>query len=205
MSPTKYLKGACAHCGGHIEFPAEAAGMTADCPHCGKKTDLLLAPPTEEPTLPRNLIVWTLIAVLVLAGGLGAALYALKRAQKWAEGKKQSVVAQAQNPPTNSVFDNAAPGPNDLVEKAGFKISEAKVEKMTNSSFIYALGTLTNPTEKTRYGVRVQLDLLDASGKKIGTASDYQQVMEPSAKWNFRAPVMEKKAVKAQVTEVTEQ
>lgn len=38
MSEKQFLKCACAHCGGRIEFPAEVAGQQVDCPHCGKKT-----------------------------------------------------------------------------------------------------------------------------------------------------------------------
>src|SRR5260370_38148591 len=89
MDQTKYLKGECSECGGHVEFPAEAAGTTIDCPHCGKPTELLLAAPPEEPSVPRMTIVWTLVAVLVLALGLAGARAALNRAQKWATRQKQ--------------------------------------------------------------------------------------------------------------------
>lgn len=40
MSEKQFLKCACTHCGGRIEFPAEVAGQVVDCPHCGKKTPL---------------------------------------------------------------------------------------------------------------------------------------------------------------------
>src|ERR1041384_7114944 len=59
MNRTKYLKGECGQCGGHLEFPAEATGLTTDCPHCGKPTELLLARPREEPAVSRRVIVWT--------------------------------------------------------------------------------------------------------------------------------------------------
>src|SRR5260370_17838869 len=88
MDQTKYLKGECCECGGHVEFPVEAAGMTIDCPHCGKPTELLLAAPPEEPSVPRMTIVWTLVAVLVLALGLAGALAAFNRAQKCATRHK---------------------------------------------------------------------------------------------------------------------
>ena len=29
-----YLKMSCPGCGGHVQFPEEAIGLTVDCPHC---------------------------------------------------------------------------------------------------------------------------------------------------------------------------
>src|SRR6266446_10065891 len=88
MDRTKYLKGECSECGGHVEFPAEAAGTTIDCPHCGKPTELLLAAPPEEPSVPRMTIVWTVSAMLILGLGLAGALVALKHAENLAARKK---------------------------------------------------------------------------------------------------------------------
>jgi hypothetical protein len=206
MAPTRYLKGECAHCGGHIEFPAEAAGSIVDCPHCGKQTELLLAQPKDQSTLPTRVIVWTVIAVLVLAGGLGAALYALKRAQRWAERQKKTV-AMTQTSSTTPTNDVAPPqsDPNDPITKAEFRISEIKLEKKTGSSLIYAAGTLENLSSRTRYGVKLQFDIFNVEGKKIGTSSDYQATMDGNGTWNFRALVVDAKAATVKVTGVSEQ
>jgi uncharacterized membrane protein len=40
----KFFKGACNCCGGHIEFPEDAAGQALACPHCGESTVLKAAP-----------------------------------------------------------------------------------------------------------------------------------------------------------------
>ena len=82
MTSGKFLKGECQHCGGHIEFPAEAVGTTTDCPHCGKTTDLLLAVPKIESSVPTKAIVYTVIAIVILVGGLIGAQIALKRAKR---------------------------------------------------------------------------------------------------------------------------
>jgi hypothetical protein len=204
MPGTKYLKGECAHCGGHLEFPAEAAGMTADCPHCGKETELLLAAPKDEGGIPARIIVWTIVAVLVLGAGLGAAMYALKRAQRWAERQKQ-VAAPIQTStaaPTNPPPVEVAP---DVIAQAGFRVSEVKLEKAPGTSLVHAVGTLENISTKTRYGVTVQLELLNGEGKKIGTSTDYQNAMEPGAKWTFQAPVVNSKATSVKVSGVSEQ
>src|SRR5690242_12207778 len=95
MPITKYLKGECQSCGGHLEFPAEAVGASIDCPHCGKTTELLLATPHHDPTVPLSTIIWTAVTVLLLLGGLGGALSALKRAQKQAAKHRQATEANA--------------------------------------------------------------------------------------------------------------
>ena len=35
-----FVKGACQHCGGHLEFSSINVGQTVDCPHCRKRTRL---------------------------------------------------------------------------------------------------------------------------------------------------------------------
>ena len=39
----------CQHCGGHIEFPAEMAGQTINCPHCQLETQLVILPDASPP------------------------------------------------------------------------------------------------------------------------------------------------------------
>ena len=48
MSTNAFLKTACDHCAGRIEFPAGLAGHLVACPHCARLTRL--APPV--PSLP---------------------------------------------------------------------------------------------------------------------------------------------------------
>jgi hypothetical protein len=192
MSRTKTLKGHCTHCDGLLEFPAEATGTTVDCPLCGQPTELLLARPVEEPTIPRATIVWTLIAVLILGGGLAGALAALKRAERLVKrGKKPAATAASVPGKTN------APTTEDIAAKSGFRISPIRLEKVDGSSLVYASGILTNATDKQRFGIKVELDLLDAGGQKIGTASDYQGVIETNGQWQFKALVVDPRATAA--------
>jgi hypothetical protein len=186
----KYLKGECSHCGGHIEFPADAAGMSTDCPHCGKPTELLLATAPEVPSISSKTIVWTIVAVLILAlGGIGL-WAAFNMAQK-------RLAARTPPRPVAPVFPtNAAPPePEDPATKAGFRASPITLEKekTPGSSLVYAVGTITNPSAKRRFGIRVELDLFNAADRKIGTAKDYQQVIEPNGEWHFRAMVVASK------------
>ena len=95
MNPTKRLMGVCDQCGGPIQFPAELIGTLATCPRCRKQTGLRLESPAEEPSVPRKATVWTVIAALILIGGLIAALIVLKRFEKLAAGQKNRPPAAA--------------------------------------------------------------------------------------------------------------
>jgi hypothetical protein len=201
MKQTKFLKGECQHCHGHIEFPAESAGLTTDCPHCGKQTELLLALPKDEPTIPRATIIYTAIAVIILVAGLAGAMIALKMAERKVGHKKTDTVVEAPTPaPTNSVADTA-----DSVAQAGFQVSPITIEKTAGTSLRHAVGTLTNDSDHQRFGVHIQVDLFDESGQKIGSTKDYQQVIDPKGEWKFHAPVMTAKATSAKAISVTEQ
>jgi ribosomal protein S27E len=197
MANSKYLKGECQHCGGHIEFPPEAAGTTAECPHCGKATDLLLAAPPTESSVPKRAIVYTVIAAAILIGGLIAAQIALKRAQRLTAQKKEAAAA--------ATAKQAAPSPAaDTALKDGFRISTTTLEKTPGSSLVYAVGTIRNETARRRFGVRLEFEILDESGKKVGTAKDYQQTLEPKSEWRFRALVVGSNAASAKLVSITE-
>jgi hypothetical protein len=201
MKQTKFLKGECEHCHGHIEFPAESAGLTTDCPHCGKQTELLLALPKDEPTIPRATIIYTAIAVIILVAGLAGAMIALKMAERKVVHKKTEAVAE----PPSVAPTKAAADPADPIAQAGFEVSPITIEKTQGSSLIYALGTLSNPTDRQRFGVKIHFDLFDDTGQKVGAAKDYQSVIEPKGEWKFRALVVTSKATNARVTSVTEE
>jgi Tfp pilus assembly protein PilV len=211
MSQTRYLKGECEQCAGHIEFPVEAVGTTIQCPHCGQQTDLFLLAPKDEPSLPRAKIVWTIIAVVVLTGGLIGALAALKRARNWAEQQQQqqqspakTATTEAANPPSPTPEPASPSTQEDPVAKANFQVSAINLEKTSGSKLIYAVGTVTNTADKQRFGVKIEIELLDAAGQKIGTAKDYQAVIEPKASWRFKALVVDPKADSAKLGSIKE-
>jgi hypothetical protein len=104
MNRTKRLQGECQHCGGSLEFPAERIGLTAQCPHCRKETELMLATPPQEATIPRKVIVWTVLTVGLLIAGFVYLLAQLKYYEKRAATHRQKV-------PTASYSDTNKPGP----------------------------------------------------------------------------------------------
>jgi hypothetical protein len=201
MSRLKYLKGECVHCGGPIGFPADSIGTTADCPHCGQPTELMLARPKDESALPGKTIAWTVATVLILGLGLVGAMVALHMAQQRVRPKSEPVAPQ----PAAAPATNAAPDVEDPAVKAGFGASAINLEKGQGTSLVYAVGMLTNTANRQRFGVKVELDLLDDAGQKIGGAKDYQQVIEPHGEWQFKALVVDSKAKSAKVAAVSEQ
>ena len=201
MNKTKFLKGECQHCQGHLEFPAELAGLTADCPHCGQQTDLLLAKPPEESTVPRAAMVWAVIGIVILGLGLAGALVALKRAERWAARQKRLAAAAAASE-TNLPMEAVIAA--DPQAQNGFVASAVELEKAPGTSLVYAVGTLKNTSDHKRFGVKIELDLLDSGQQKVGTATDYQQVLETNATWRFKALVVNSQATAAKVAAIKE-
>ena len=206
MTRTKFLKGECQHCAGPLEFPAEMAGLSTECPHCHQQTDLLLAAPPEEPTVPRGTMVWAIIGVVVLSFGLIAALVALKRAERWAARQKR----QSELSATNTISPEHRPEIGKEIaaatnEQNGFTVSAITLEATPGTSRVYAVGTLRNKEDRKRFGVKVELDLFDASDQKLGVATDYHAVLEPGADWQFKALVLDTKATSAKIASIKEE
>jgi hypothetical protein len=167
------------------------------CPHCQQETELLLLVAPEEPTVPRRALVWTGIAVVILGLGMAGALAALKHAQRWAEQQKQQIAtAPAAEAPTPL-------GTNTLAQD-DLSASNITLERTPGSSLVYATGTLKNPSNHQRFGVKVELEPSDDSGRKIGTATDYRQVLEPGAEWQFKALVVDSKAKTVKLVSIKE-
>ncbi len=155
----------------------------------------MLAIPKQKSAIPTKTIVFTVVAILILGGGLAGAMFALKRAQRLAA--ENGLVA----PPKKT----APREPENPFAKDAFRASPVTIEKASGSSLVYAVGTIGNLTNRQRFAVTVELELQDASGKKIGNAKDYQRVIEPNAEWQFRALVVDGKTSAARVTAIKEQ
>jgi len=69
--------------------------------------------------------------------------------------------------------------------------------------FCYVCGTVTNNTDQTYSYVQVEINLYDDSGQQVGNTFDNVNNLEPGGSWNFRALVMEEKATKYKVVNVS--
>src|SRR5215813_1984172 len=167
MSRLKYLKGPCSHCGGRLEFPADAIGTVVDCPHCGKPTELQLEALSDEPTaIPRRGLVYAIIAAIILCLGLAGAIAALKRAERMVARQHEQAAAAAHASHTNtSATESPIPDDQALAAavQAGFQVSPITLERTPGSSLVYAVGTVRNLTAKQRFAVKVELEVLDST------------------------------------------
>jgi hypothetical protein len=212
MAETKYLKCACEKCGGRIEFPVEAVGTATDCPHCGQRTELVVE--TEPaPDFTARWRRWLLVVAGICCLGvivLEAGLYYFKH--------KVNTISTAPAKPKTAATDSnpVSPAPTEtqaVVEAvpkppkalSDLKVGEIQLQKTKDSSLVYAVGTLKNESDSQRFGVKIELDLLDARDLKVGTAQDYLQVLEPRREWQFHALIITPKAVKAVVASIKEE
>jgi hypothetical protein len=196
MLKIKNLRGECQNCGGPIEFHAEHAGTTASCPHCSETTELLLATPPEETSpVRRKAVVFTVIAVLILVGGLVGSVIALKRAKRL-QAERQRVES-----PGEIGVSAAVAAPFAAQE---FRVSAIILEPRPGSSLLNAVGTISNLANRQRFGVQVDLEVYSATGEKVGVANDYLKVLEPGGEWQFRALVGANRAATAQIIRIKE-
>jgi hypothetical protein len=191
MNPTKRLTGVCSECGGSIEFQAELVGTMTQCPRCRKQTELTLAVPPEEPAVPRRIIIWTVVAIVVLVLALIVTVVGLNHYAKLAERQRERAAS--------------APGANDAATSAGFEVSAISLEKGEGNNGPYAVGTVVNTSNRQRLRVSLELDLLDGGGKEVGIAKAYRPVLAPGAKWQVKVPVTgAPEAVSAKVASIKE-
>lgn len=181
------------------------AGLQGPCPHCGEQTDLLLATPAEEPTVPRRTVIWAAIGIVILMLGLLGSLAALKRAEKWAARKKRPPEIASSVPSETNSVPGGTSAPEGFTEQNDFVASAVTLETTEGTSRVFATGTLKNKTERKRFGVKVELELFSAADEKLGTAADYKAVMEPGAEWRFKALVLDAKATSAKIASIKEE
>lgn len=162
---------------------------------------MLLAAPKLETPVPRKVVVWTVVAILILCGGFIASLVALNQAQRWAAGQKRGAINGGPAGATTAPGSAA----DDRFVQNEFASSAPKLEKAADGALVYVVGTIENRASRQRFGVRVEIELLDGSGVKVGTAKDYQAIMEPGGQWRFKALVVEPKGVaSAKISAITE-
>ena len=204
-----YFKCHCQRCGGHIEFPSNGAGVTIDCPHCGKKT--VLGTSGGSPILKKSKkLLWVGLSLVLAVGG---ATVVVMRSQK----PKETVLARSAktvsaptvapentNKPVSQAVSEPAPAPAaDTI--SDFDVSKISLQKVSGSSLIYAVGTARNVVGRQRFGVRIELNQLDENDKNLGVISDYVSVVDPQKPWQFKAVLTSPHVAKVTVADIKEQ
>jgi hypothetical protein len=202
MAAPTFLKCDCSHCGGHIEFPADGIGNTIPCPHCGADTELTL--PAPDIALPgySSSLKWAMAGLIILVLGVLGVFIALNLAQRILRNPPTIEGVKQRSEPAGLP---ASPESQWLVHSNHFTSSKVTIEAQPGSTLVYALGTLKNQIETQRFGVTVELDLFDATGRKIGTAQDYREIIEGRGEWKFRALLVIPNVAAAQVRSIRDQ
>ena len=86
-----------------------------------------------------------------------------------------------------------------------FSIGPITLKKTPGSSLVYAVGTVINATDRQRFGVRIQLDMLDAHGNTLGSTTDYISDLEPRKSWSFNALLTVPKVARVRLVDIEEQ
>lgn len=193
MNEADYLKCLCQICGGSIEFPSDGIGERVKCPHCGEQTELN-STPVDAPPKPGGKFAVVAGTVLILCLLTAAAVMLFWR-------MKPEVSAPNIAMP---VVTNAAV-PETFTELNDFKVGRITLKKTEGSGLVYAVGTVKNDTSRQRFGVRIQVEMLDDQDNKIGSASDYIEVLQPGKDWQFKALLTDPKTVRATLINVEEQ
>ncbi len=216
MSGHQSFKFSCPHCGGHIEATAAYGGHSIACPHCGRSIVVPAAetsPPESggaraDPQLFVKRLGRALMAASIGAGLLlaGVAFWASRRAPAnqvaagSAAGRAGQPATGSPEKPVGSPGATARPKPGE-----GLRAGEVSIEKQPKSSLMYAVGTVTNLSGQQRFGVRIELEILDKENVKLGEASDYTQVLEPGATWAYRALLPDSHAAGVRVARIREE
>jgi hypothetical protein len=209
--PEKFAKCACRRCGGRIEFPILGAGQEICCPHCGKPTLLFVSRIEREEAgggrgARKRVFLVLAIAACVAAGG-AYHYFGSKKLQPAAEAPILPIQTSNASPVVSApISPPPPPKPMPLPDPwHGLKSGQVTLERTGEGRLVYAVGTLTNATARQRFGVKVVIDVLDEHRNKIGSATDYAEVIEPGKEWKFRAMVTDKTASAAKLTNVKEQ
>jgi hypothetical protein len=99
----------------------------------------------------------------------------------------------------------AAPAPQPEALTNDFALLPFKLEKTSGSSLVYVTGTVRNLSDQQRFGVKVEFRLFDTNDNSVGTATDYQSVLDPHAEWHFKAMVMASRTASARFGSIAEE
>lgn len=194
MSSADHAKATCPSCSGHVEYPTASAGTTIICPHCRAPMTLpddggdeeKPGPTTATGSLGLKAPMMALMVALITAAAILIAgpNKKTKPAESAAATNSPSSVApkpSAEFPLPEGWQRPILPSSGDL-ELLGFKL-----ESQPGTSLKHVIGLVTNRSDSRYFGVKVEFDMIDASGSTVGKAVDQFSTMPGRSIWRFRA------------------
>jgi predicted nucleic acid-binding Zn ribbon protein len=206
----------CQHCGERSRLPGKPKELRLHplspfpekplkkCPDCGSE----MLP--EEKVCPycaeqlrkrhkRNLI-------LASCGGVVVILAAVAGWNAWSKHLKERSQGPALTPAAAfSKVPLAQPPTHPAKSISNLKIGKFYLETDRNGKGpAVATGKIQNDSDNMHFGVKVDLDVLDAAGAKIGAVSDTITQLGPRDNWNFIATVTNTSAATVRFANIKE-
>jgi hypothetical protein len=88
-----------------------------------------------------------------------------------------------------------------------FKIKDLAVQRpkgTKGSKLTYVVGEVENLSDVQRFGVKIELELLDQRGSNVDSTSDYCDTLGSRQTWAFRAQAHDPRSVQARVAGIKE-
>ena len=228
MELTTYYKCACANCGEVIDYTSAQAGQVIACPKCKEQSRLpepdklmlvgLSGPPTPEfkncavcgAQMPffeplcapceaarkrKLLLLWLTISasllVLLAIGGWFLRQHIKARDAAAAAAAPRILLAQPRPQMPKSI--------NDL------RAVRFTLEKKRGSDLVLAVGDVENVSDNLHTHLQADVDLLDKTGAKIGTVSDYSTELGAHQTWHIVATVTQTNAMSVRFAGIKEE
>lgn len=199
----EYFKCACQKCGRHIEFPSHGAGVTIDCPHCGKKTVLGVGTADAPTGRKSKKALWVSLGLMAVISGVVAAFLWPSTTYTRNGTVVPAVPTPAVVPVKPAESADKPPAPSETVKD--FEIGKITLQKAQDSGLVYAVGTAKNTVDRQRFGVKIELNLLNDQDQNIGVDSDYASVVDPHKAWQFKVLLTHSGVAKVTVADIKEQ
>ena len=204
---------ACADCGHIIDYLSTQAGKMVKCPNCGEESQLPVpefhncdvcgtqvkfpdetCPVCErergKKILQRRIVIAASIMALLIIGGL---VY-------W---YIQSVHArQAALHPAHLFMEQ--PLPSLPKSTNNFRPGRFVIEKRRGDDLLVAVGDIENISQNVHTRVRADFAVLDKTGSKIGTVSDYCVELAAYQTWHVIATVPQTNAMSVKFAGISE-
>lgn len=231
MEITTFFKCSCGHCGQIIEYMAREAGKIVTCPQCKEKSQLpeadtlqmlgLQGPPIPDtkncPACGREMQflaaacsncqglrkkklrhVGSLVAIAIVV--LPVVVWLCLRHSKPAEASTETATNSAKAG-TMVIEQPRVKQPKSIND---LKPGRFSLEQKRGSDFVMAVGDIENISENVHHGLKVDLDLLDATGAKIGAITDYSTQLGPHQSWHIVGQVTNPKVTSVKFATIKE-
>ena len=225
MESVPNLKCTCGNCGEVIEYPPDAVGMIVECPKCKEQSKLPEPPPFNpsegdapdakppkicpdcgSPMEPYGKVCATCNArkrrTLSLVAGVVSALFVLGVGWMFLKRFYSSPTPRPAQPSHMVLQQPLVKTPKSLKD---FKISGFQLETKRGSTLVVAVGDISNISANLYLRLQADVDLLDAKGVKIGTATDHLNELLPGKTWRFIATVNDPRVKSVRFASVKEQ